>query len=80
MTVPVAAGNDGIPASSSPDSAHGAISVGYTKQGPAGGAVRTTVRDKVSRYGPGVHLFAPGAGIYSCGIKNDNSYETMDGT
>lgn len=80
MTIAVAAGNDGIPASSSPDSAHGALAVGFTKQGPAGGTVRTTMRDKDSRYGPGVHLFAPGAGIYSCGIKSDDSYETLDGT
>lgn len=80
MTVAVAAGNDGIPGLSSPDSAHGAISVGFTKQGPAGGAVRTNVRDEGSRYGPGVDLFAPGTGIYSCGIKNDDSYDTMDGS
>lgn len=80
MTVAVAAGNDGIAGSSSPDSAHGALSVGYTKQGPPGGAVRTTVRDDISRFGPGVHLFAPGADIYSCGIESDVSYVTKSGT
>lgn len=81
ITFAVAGGNDGIPAISSPDCAYGALSVGFTEQGPPDkNGVPTTMRNSESRYGPNIDIFAPGTETYSCGILNDNSYETKAGT
>ncbi len=73
VTVVVAAGNDNRDAClSSPASAPEAITVGATLSSDA--------KASYSNFGPCVDVWAPGSGITSAGMADDNAVRSMSGT
>jgi subtilisin family serine protease len=70
----VAAGNENQDTvNTSPGSAEAAITVGAIDQ-------RNDSRASFSNFGPLVDVFAPGVGVLSVGITNDNATDTLSGT
>lgn len=73
VTLITSAGNQGRDANLySPASAALVITVGSID--------RNHNRASDSNFGPAVNIFAPGVGIVSCGVRNDNDWREMSGT